>query len=76
MQIWICYQKSIFQRCFYSWITIILKSKYFAITESSQKYSVHELTGNCNQIVKQLLWLWQSENVRLHVSACEITAVQ
>lgn len=47
------------------------KSKYFCELSAIAKYSMHELTGNCNQIVKQLLWLWQSEDARLHVSACE-----
>lgn len=42
-------------KIFFPWIIIISKSKYFAIAESSQKYSVHELTGDGNQIVKQLL---------------------
>lgn len=71
MQIFICYQKSIFGRRFALWITIISQSKYFATAESSQICSVCELTGDCNQIVKPLLRLWQSESGRLHVSACD-----
>lgn len=61
------YFKMMFSPCDY----YHCKIKIFCRSRKLWEYSVYELTGNHNQIVKQLLLLWQSENVRLHVSACE-----